>query len=129
MGLVRALARKCTAGVVLGMSATVALGVAMLSPTLGAAGFIGANKLYTTDADFDRGTLFNVNYDAPGSNQLQISAQRTTQCGALPGAGAGRPGVARGDGRVRAAAARWGRGQALLTAPIATSRPAGARRC
>lgn len=78
MGLVRTLARKCTAGVVLGMSATVALGVAMLSPTLGAAGFIGANKLYTTDADFDRGTLFNVNHDAPGSNQLQISAQRTT---------------------------------------------------
>jgi hypothetical protein len=33
----------------------------------------GTNVLYTTDADFDQGTLVNVNHDAPNSNQLQLN--------------------------------------------------------
>ncbi len=30
-------------------------------------------SVYTNDADFERGTLLNVNHDNPGSNQLQLS--------------------------------------------------------
>ena len=33
---------------------------------------------YTLDADFDQGTLANVNHDAPNSNQLQLNAQSGT---------------------------------------------------
>lgn len=33
---------------------------------------IGVNVLYTTDADFDRGTLVSVNHDAPNNDQLQL---------------------------------------------------------
>jgi hypothetical protein len=53
-------------------------GAVGLHPVLDAAGFIGTSKTYTTDADFDLGVLFNVNHDAPGNNQLQLNAQRTT---------------------------------------------------
>lgn len=33
---------------------------------------------YTTDADFELGTLNSVNYDAPGSNQLQLNTSGDT---------------------------------------------------
>lgn len=32
----------------------------------------GVDVLFTTDADFDRGTLMSVNHDAPTNNQLQL---------------------------------------------------------
>jgi hypothetical protein len=38
----------------------------------------GTVKTYTTDADFDLGTLFNVNHNAPNNNQLQLNTQLTT---------------------------------------------------
>lgn len=38
----------------------------------------GVNRLYSTDADFDLGKLFNANHDSPGSDQLQVSRERTT---------------------------------------------------
>lgn len=38
-----------------------------------AATVVGTNVLYTTDADFDNGTLVNINHDAPNSNQLQLN--------------------------------------------------------
>jgi streptogramin lyase len=33
------------------------------------------NKTYTLDADFDEGTLVNVNHDAPNNDQLQLNSQ------------------------------------------------------
>ena len=33
---------------------------------------VGVDVLYTTDADFDRGTLVSVNHDPPNNNQLQL---------------------------------------------------------
>ncbi len=38
----------------------------------------GYDVLYTTDADFDGGALFNVNHDAPNNNQLQLNTTLTT---------------------------------------------------
>jgi hypothetical protein len=35
---------------------------------------IGNDILYTTDADFDQGTLVSVNHDAPDNNQLQLDS-------------------------------------------------------
>ena len=32
----------------------------------------GKNVLYTTDADFDQGTLVSVNHDSPNNDQLQL---------------------------------------------------------
>jgi hypothetical protein len=40
----------------------------------------GTNVLYTLDADFDQGTLVNVNHNAPNNNQLQLN----TTSGAFP---------------------------------------------
>lgn len=34
---------------------------------------LGQGRTYTTDADFDEGTLVNVNHDAPFSDQLQLN--------------------------------------------------------
>ncbi len=39
---------------------------------------LAASKTYTLDADFALGLLSGVNYDAPNSNQLQLSAVGTT---------------------------------------------------
>ena len=33
------------------------------------------NKTYTLDADFDEGTLVNVNHDDPNNDQLQLNLQ------------------------------------------------------
>jgi hypothetical protein len=41
-------------------------------------GVLAASKTYTLDADFALGLLSGVNYDAPNSNQLQLSAVGTT---------------------------------------------------
>jgi hypothetical protein len=65
------------AGFALGVCAALLVG-AHHSLVLEAAGFIGPNKTYTTDADFDLGVLFNVNHDAPNSNQLQLNTELTT---------------------------------------------------
>lgn len=35
----------------------------------------GSDVLYTTDADFDKGTLVSVNHDSPNNNQLQLDSQ------------------------------------------------------
>jgi streptogramin lyase len=40
---------------------------------LAAPGLAWADRTYTTDADFDQGTLTSVNHDAPQNNQLQLS--------------------------------------------------------
>ena len=68
--------RRMAVGVALGIAGAAVLTVR--GPALDAADFVGSNKTYTTDADFNLGTLFNVNHDAPNSNQLQLNAQRTT---------------------------------------------------
>ncbi|MFN3648316.1 MAG: hypothetical protein ACK47B_01945 [Armatimonadota bacterium] len=54
-----------------------AAALAALSGDLSRAG-VSASRTYTTTADFDRGTLFNVNHDAPNGNQLQLNARATT---------------------------------------------------
>lgn len=46
--------------------------------TVGAAPVAGTNVLYTTDPDFDTGTLVNVNHDAPNNNQLQLNTTTST---------------------------------------------------
>lgn len=38
----------------------------------------GTDLTYTTDADFDQGTLVNVNHDAPNNNQLQLNVNTST---------------------------------------------------
>jgi hypothetical protein len=42
-------------------------------------GSAGPTRTYTTDADFDEGSLNGVNHDAPNSNQLQLSETTTTE--------------------------------------------------
>jgi streptogramin lyase len=37
----------------------------------------GGDKLYTTDADFDQGTLVDVNHDSPNNDQLQLDKVTT----------------------------------------------------
>ena len=37
----------------------------------------GQSRTYTIDADFDEGTLVNVNHDAPDSDQLQLDSEAT----------------------------------------------------
>ena len=39
---------------------------------------VGADVTYTDDADFDRGTLVNVDHDAPNDDQLQLSRAGTS---------------------------------------------------
>ena len=38
----------------------------------------GTDVLYTLDADFDQGTLTNVNHDAPNNDQLQLNESTST---------------------------------------------------
>ena len=38
----------------------------------------GAEALYTLDADFEKGTLLNVNHDSPNNNQLQLNTDTST---------------------------------------------------
>ena len=60
--------------------ALVAAGVVLLAggaPGNGAP-VAGSNVLYTLDADFDQGTLVNVNHSAPSNNQLQLNTSSGT---------------------------------------------------
>lgn len=50
--------------------------VAALAAAAAAAG--AASKTYTLDADFDQGTLINLNHNAPNNNQLQINKVGST---------------------------------------------------
>lgn len=51
----------------------------LLAITLGlCANALAQDRTYTTDADFDEGTLVNVNFDAPNSNQLQLGTEGST---------------------------------------------------
>src|SRR5688572_14418810 len=63
-------------------SAIVALFVlsaaAVLRPVLVETVVISTDKLYTLDADFDQGTMVNVNHDAPNNNQLQLNTTTST---------------------------------------------------
>lgn len=59
-------------GLVLAAIATIAAPAAWSVPVP------GTNVLYTLDADFDKGTLVNVNHDAPRNNQLQLNATTST---------------------------------------------------
>lgn len=65
-----------------GLLAAVALLASLLLSTLvgssAGATVVGTNVDYTTDADFDQGTLVNVNHDAPNSNQLQLNTASGT---------------------------------------------------
>ncbi|MFT5542026.1 MAG: hypothetical protein ACI97K_002713 [Glaciecola sp.] len=50
------------------------LGVSVISALIGfSATSMAAQTVYTSDADFALGTLNSVNFDAPNSNQLQLS--------------------------------------------------------
>lgn len=37
-----------------------------------------SDVIYTTDADFDKGTLVNVNHDPPNNNELRLNAETST---------------------------------------------------
>ncbi len=58
-----------------------ALGLALLPPArvinsvgiAAAQGGLACSRTYTFDADFDQGTLLNVNHTAPNNNQLQLN--------------------------------------------------------
>ena len=52
----------------------VALAAALL---LVASSSQAVEKTYTTDADFDEGTLVNVNHDPPNNDQLQLDSEGT----------------------------------------------------
>jgi DNA-binding beta-propeller fold protein YncE len=52
---------------------TLALVLSFLAlPSIVPAQVPGKNVLYTTDADFDQGTMVSVNHDAPNNDQLQL---------------------------------------------------------
>lgn len=59
-----------------GMSAFVAVEILLVG--LISTGQAGPTRVYTTDADFDTGLLFNVNHQAPNNNQLQLNAEIST---------------------------------------------------
>jgi streptogramin lyase len=59
----------------LGSILLVLLASLMLGPARPAAQAGDTEASYTTDADFDRGTLVNVNHDPPNSDQLQLNRQ------------------------------------------------------
>jgi sugar lactone lactonase YvrE len=55
-----------------------ALVVLILGGTVGSAAVSGADVTYTSDADWDQGTLVNTNHTAPNSNQLQLNEDTST---------------------------------------------------
>ena len=57
-------------------SLTISISTAFAVFIAGAAN--AATTIYTTDADFELGTLNSVNHDAPGSNQLQLNSSGDT---------------------------------------------------
>jgi hypothetical protein len=54
------------------------IAVSILLPAASLFAAAGATKVYTLDADFDLGVLFNVNHTAPNNNQLQLNSQSAT---------------------------------------------------
>jgi hypothetical protein len=48
--------------------------IALVVPTSGTAQVFGTDVTYTTDADFDLGTLVGVNHDPPFNDQLQLDS-------------------------------------------------------
>jgi uncharacterized repeat protein (TIGR01451 family) len=65
---------RLTIGALAVMAAVALFGAA----SAGSAPVVGTDVLYTLDADFDQGTLVNVNHDAPNSNQLQLNTASGT---------------------------------------------------
>jgi len=59
---------------ILSIALTLALLVGML-PLMAAPVSADDSKTYTLDADFDEGTLVNVNHDAPNNDQLQLNEE------------------------------------------------------
>lgn len=55
-----------------------AVAVALLTWLLLSTVAVGLSNTWTSDSDFDQGTLQGVNHDAPNSNQLQLSEESTT---------------------------------------------------
>ena len=79
---------------------------------------IAAATTYTSDADFERGTLDGVNYEAPNSNQLQLGVEGST-FPAMWIANAGEDSVSRIDTELDCETARyetWFRGAHLGSA-------------
>ena len=60
------------------IAAALAASSAMGITNIPAGASTGYDVTYTTDADFDGGTLFNVNHNAPNNNQLQLNTNITT---------------------------------------------------
>ena len=60
------------------LAALVVLAVLTIGGTAGSAAVSGTDVTYTLDADFDKGTLVNVNHDAPKSNQIQLNETLST---------------------------------------------------
>ena len=65
---------RLTIGALAVMTALVLFGAASAT----SAPVVGTDVLYTLDADFDQGTLVNVNHDAPNNNQLQLNTPSGT---------------------------------------------------
>ena len=63
-----------------GITAVVVASGLVATPVRGAPGdpVPGTDITYTTDADFDKGLLVNVNHDAPNGNQLQLNTSSGT---------------------------------------------------
>jgi hypothetical protein len=61
------------------LAIALALGLVLFAggSTLWAADCYCQNKTYTLDADFDEGTLVNVNHKAPNNDQLQLDSKAT----------------------------------------------------
>ncbi len=51
-----------------------ALLVGVLPAPITSAQVVGTDITYTSDADFDQGTLVSVNHDAPDGDQLQLDS-------------------------------------------------------
>lgn len=61
-----------------GLALLAAIALAVVVTGAAASPVTGSDVLYTTNADFDQGTLFNVNHDSPGVDQLQLNVVQTT---------------------------------------------------
>jgi YVTN family beta-propeller protein len=60
-----------------GKAVILALALVLAAGGLNASAAAGNPGVYTLDADFDQGTLVNVNHNAPNNDQLQLDSQQT----------------------------------------------------
>ncbi|MCU0503409.1 MAG: hypothetical protein MUC51_16935 [Anaerolineae bacterium] len=60
-----------------GKATILALALMLAAGGLNASAAAGNPGVYTLDADFDQGTLVNVNHNAPDNNQLQLDSEAT----------------------------------------------------